>query len=67
MSVNVGDKIIITSDNENYNRYRNKVFVVSHVAHSIKQHPGYDSGVGQALVDCRGLPFSLYEYEFEVQ
>ncbi len=64
--VQIGDKIRITSDNENYNRYRGKAWVVSHIARNRDEHPGYDTGVGGALIDCKGLPFSLYEYEFDI-
>lgn len=65
--VKVGDKIRITSDNENYDKYRNGVWTVENIAHSTKEHPGYDEAMSpMALVDCDGLPFSLYEYEFEV-
>ena len=62
----IGDKIWIKSDNENYIPYLNKSFTITHVARSIDEHPGYDDSMkGEALVDCDGLPFSLYEYEFD--
>lgn len=65
--VKCGDRIKITSDNENYDRYRDDVWTVDHIAYSEKEHPGYDSSMRpMALVDCIGLPFSLYEYEFEI-
>ena len=67
MELKIGDKIRIISDNENYSKFRNKALIISHIAYSTKEHPGYDNTVnGQALVDCQGLPFSLYEYEFKI-
>ena len=63
----IGDKIRIISDNDNYDKYRNMDLIVSHIAHNTDEHPGYDTGLtGQALVDCKDVPFSLYEYEFEL-
>jgi len=64
--VNVGDKIRITSDNENYDKWRNKTWTVEHVAYSVDEHPGYDVGIGGPLVSCKGLPVSLYDWEFEI-
>ena len=65
--VKIGDKIKIISDNDNYDKYRKKTWIVTDVAHSIKDHPGYDSSMGRtALIDAKGLPFSLYSYEFEI-
>jgi hypothetical protein len=71
--VKVGDYIKIVSDNENYRAYtgRGKYYRVTHVAREQGwgkgKHPGYDTGLkGEALVDCAGLPFSLYEYEFRI-
>ena len=64
--VKVGSKIRITSDNY---KEVGKVCKVTHVARSVREHPGYDEGVGGALVDCkigkRHLGYSLYEWEFE--
>jgi len=64
--VKIGDKIRITSDNETYNKWRWKTWTVSHIAMNREQHPGYDSGVGGSLIDCEGLPVSLYEYEYDI-
>jgi len=71
--VHIGDYIRIVSDNENYVPYRirGKYYRVEKISRSQGrgrgEHPGYDEGMkGMALVDCAGLPFSLYEYEFEV-
>lgn len=64
--VEVGDIINIISDNENYDEYREKSWEVKKVSFSREDRPGYDEGCGGALIDCEGLPFSLYEYEFEI-
>ena len=65
--LHIGSKIVIVSDNENYDRYRDQIHVVSHIAFNDKQHPGYDSSMeGEGLIDCIDLPFSLYEYEFKI-
>ena len=51
---------------DNYGKkYKNKQFTIDHVATSEDEHPGFDSGVGQALYDLKELEFSLYEYELE--
>ena len=63
----IGDKIRIISDNDNYDKFRNRDLTVTHIAHNRDEHPGYDAGLkGQALVDCEDVPFSLYEYEFKL-
>jgi hypothetical protein len=66
--VEIGDKIMISSDNdnENYKKWRGKILIVEDVAYSREEHAGYDEGVGGALVSCKDFPFSLYEYEFEI-
>ena len=64
--LHIGSKIIITSDNENYDNYRDQIHIVSHIAHNTTEHPGYDTSMNEALIDCHNLPFSLYEYEFEI-
>jgi hypothetical protein len=63
----IGQKIRIISDNENYKKYVKKTWKISNIAHNRQEHPGYDEGMGnEALIDCEGLPFSLYEYEFKL-
>ncbi len=58
----IGDKLRITSDND---QYRGRDLIICHIAHNKDECPGYDTGMnGMALVDCDGLPVSLYEYEF---
>lgn len=47
------------------------LFVVTHVARSTKDHPGYDNATGDALYDLKyadsgeDFPCSLYDYELE--
>lgn len=68
-----GKLAVIVSDNNNYDNYRNKLLRITHVAYNRTEHPGYDEGMeGQALCDFKvektreNLPFSLYEYEFQL-
>jgi len=68
-----GRKAIIVSDNENYDQFRDQLLTITHVAYSVNEHPGYDKSCeGQALCDFtttdgQPVPFSLYEYEFDLQ
>lgn len=68
----LGKKARIISDNENYDGFRDADLIITHVAHSAKDHQGYDDGLnGHALCDFETVagvpvPFSLYEYEFEL-
>lgn len=72
MKPKLGNRIMIISDNDSYTKYRKKTWIISHIAYSTKDHPGYDEGINspdkprEALVDCMGLPFSIYEYEFKI-
>jgi hypothetical protein len=69
------DKLaVITSDNENYDKFRGKVLRITHVAYDENDHPGYDEGTKpQALCDFvvndtnEPVGFSLYEYEFDLK
>lgn len=69
----IGDKVIVASsnDNENYDDFRDKTLIVTHVATSTDEHPGYDDSMGgMALYDLRtedgeAIGSSLYEYELE--
>lgn len=63
--VEVGSEIRIISDNENYEPYLDRTWIVESIAFCVKDHPGYDTAVGGPLIDCVDLPFSLYKYEFE--
>jgi hypothetical protein len=66
----LGRRVMVISDNENYNSFRNKKLIITNVAYNTDQHPGYDNGLkGSALCDFTDLdgndiPLSLYEYEF---
>lgn len=67
-----GDKVMVASDNDNdgYDGFRNKVLEVTAVSVSENDHPGFDSGLGQALYDLKEVKgkeigCSLYEYELE--
>lgn len=68
---NIGDKVKIASDNDSYDKYRGKVLIVTSIATSVSNHPGYDEAMnGMPLYDLKledgsFLPFSLYEYEIE--
>lgn len=68
----IGRKAKVTSDNDNYDSFRGKTLIITHVAYSKDEHPGYDDGLkGEALCDFKttkgeDVPFSLYEYEFEL-
>jgi hypothetical protein len=68
-----GRKAKIISDNENYDQFRDQILTITHVAYSVNDHPGYDDSCeGEALCDFAladgtPIPFSLYEYEFELQ
>jgi|APSaa5957512535_1039671.scaffolds.fasta_scaffold00325_76 hypothetical protein len=66
----IGDRVKVDSDHkDNYEDFADKVLIVTHVAVSHKDHPGYDDGVaGQALYDFKTLDgkeihSSLYDYE----
>ena len=69
----IGDKVMVASDNDNegYDSFRNKVLIITHVATSTQDHPGYDEAMGgQGLYDLetiKGIPIgsSLYDYELE--
>jgi hypothetical protein len=70
----IGTKVKMTDDAiENYGeKWKGVVFIVTHVAHSTKEHPGYDDGVSpEGLYDLKiektkeEIPFSLYDWELE--
>lgn len=70
----MGKLALITSENDNYDKFRDKFLRITHVAYDKNAHPGYDDSIkGQALCDFvvegteESVPFSLYEYEFEIQ
>ena len=65
----LNDRVLISSQNENYELFKDKVLIVTHIAIDESEHPGYDSSMeGEQLMDFVtedgiNLPFSLYEYE----
>lgn len=67
----LGDSVVITSDNENYIDYLDKKLIITHVATNTSQHRGYDDSMsGMGLYDFETedgieVPFSLYDYEIE--
>jgi hypothetical protein len=69
-----GSHVVMTDDAlENYGEeWRDVELVITHVAHSVAEHPGYDEGVSpQGLYDLKRadsgeeLQFSLYDWELE--
>jgi hypothetical protein len=66
-TVKIGDKIKIKNQDGQYTQWADKIWTVTHIAYSKADHPGCDSGMaGHPLVDCEGLPVSLYDCEFVV-
>lgn len=67
----VGDRVMVNpdNDNDNYDDFRDKILIVTHVARNIKEHPGYDESMkGQGLYDLETedgeeINSSLYDYE----
>ena len=67
----IGDKVRISpsNDNENYEGFKNKILIVTHVAKNQQEHPGYDFGVSpDYLYDLETIKgedvnCSLYDYE----
>jgi hypothetical protein len=68
----LGRKCVIVSDNDSYEKYIGKKLIITNVAYGTNEHPGYDTGLnGQALCDFEtetgeDVPFSLYEFEFDL-
>lgn len=66
----IGKKVVITSDNDNYDDYRDLVLKITHAEVGGR---GYDMGVyPDALCSFvvaktgEEVPYSLYEYEFQI-
>lgn len=66
----IGKRVVITSDNDNYDDYRDLVLKITHAEVGGR---GYDMGVHpdalcSFVVAKTGeeVPYSLYEYEFEI-
>ncbi len=67
----VGDRVKITSDNDAYDKFKDKVLIVTDVYHNEDENPLYDMGVYPQLLmdfvteDNNDVPYSLYEWEIE--
>jgi hypothetical protein len=67
----IGRKAMIKeeNDNDNYKKYRGKVLIITHADNKGR---GYDSGMypemlcSFTLQNGLDVPFSLYEYEFNL-
>lgn len=65
----LGKKAKITSDNENYTRFFDKVLIITHASNEGR---GYDESCYPEMLcdfkceDGSEFPFALYEYEFEL-
>ena len=62
-------KVSPNNDNDNYNLFRNKILIVTHVAKSDNDHPGYDDSLAPEYlydlktVSGKDINCSLYDYE----
>jgi hypothetical protein len=71
-NMKIGTKIKITSDNDNYNEFKDQILQITYIAKNKDEHRGYDSGmypeklVNLKTMDGKEVGFSLYEYEFEI-
>ena len=70
----IGDKckVVDWNDNENYDSFRDKILIVTHVARNINEHPGYDESVSpDKLYDLKveetgeDVNCCLYDYELK--
>ncbi|MFJ8264285.1 hypothetical protein ACIQ4I_20480 [Rummeliibacillus sp. NPDC094406] len=68
----IGERVMVSrdNDNENYDSFRNKVLVVTHIATNKQEHKGYDGNLEAPLYDLElengeAINRSLYEYELE--
>jgi len=58
-----------SNDNDNYDKFRNEVLIITHVAKNRSEHSGYDESVSpEYLYDLETesgeeIPCSLYDYE----
>ncbi len=67
----VGSKVKVSTDNdnENYDSFRDKVLIVTHVSKDESDHKGYDSSVSPnylydlKTIDGEEVNCSLYDYE----
>ena len=68
----IGDKVKVSSynDNENYDDFRNKVLIITHVTTSTDNDIRYSKEMGGSLYDFEDedgneIPCALYDYELE--
>jgi hypothetical protein len=67
--INSRVKVNPSNDNDSYDSFKDKVLIVTHVAKSTEDHPGYDESVSpDYLYDFKteageDVPCSLYDYE----
>ena len=66
MMVKKGDYIKLLNRDGQYSKWAKKPWIVTHIARNRNEHPGYDEGIGGNLIDCKGLPCSVYDWEFRV-
>jgi hypothetical protein len=65
----IGKKVKVISNNDNYDSFRDKVLIITHADN---KGNGYDSGLYPEMLcsfkttSGKQIPFSLYEYEFEL-
>lgn len=65
----IGKKARITSDNDNYDAFRDKTLIITHASNEGR---GYDDTMFPEMLcdfkceDDTQFPFALYEYEFEL-
>jgi hypothetical protein len=69
----IGKVVRIISDNDNYKEFLDKDLIITDAVNSTRENQFYDYSMnGMYLCDLEVLesglsvPFSLYEYEFEV-
>lgn len=64
MKPRIGNLIKIENQDGQYTKWADRLWEIDYIAYSGR---GYDPGMkGSALVSCKGLPVSLYEYEFTI-
>jgi len=62
-------KVAPDNDNDGYNKFRNKVLIITNVARNKNEHPFYDESVSPdylydlQTIDGKEVGCSLYDYE----
>ena len=64
-SFRMSDRVMLTDDAlDTYgHKYKDLMFTISKISLSERDHPGFDTGVGQALYDFNN---SVYDYELKM-